>query len=119
MTGSEIRTSSILNGYVLDQRGQNGKPRPLLVVQVDGSSVIVVCITSQFDPNALTPDEIKLPHGVGCKTGLTKPSVAVCKWIDRVPLTNCEKIGFLPTKLMVAVANRLKQLSVESKVVRK
>lgn len=115
MTNSDIRQSSILEAFVLDRRNENGKLRPVLVITVDGSTAIVVCISTSFDPDALTADEIELPYGNGCKTGLTKPSVAVCKWIDRVQLSDCKKIGSLPAKLMVAVADRLRQLSVEAK----
>lgn len=110
---SSIKVGSIIEAFVLDRRGENGKVRPSLVIQVDLDDVFVVCITSTFSPNDLAADEIKLPYGNSCNTGLTKPSVVVCSWFERIQKPLCNKIGFAPSKLMVPIASRVSAILAE------
>lgn len=113
MKDSSIRVGSIVEAFVLDRRGENGKVRPSLVIQVDRDDVFVVCITSTFSPNALGADEIRLPYGELCNTGLSKPSVVVCSWFERIETSLCNKIGFVPSKLMVPIASRISAILAE------
>jgi hypothetical protein len=93
-----VQQGSIIRALVTDTRGQNPKPRPLVVVsktaEIHQSGIFfAVAITGEFSEPPLL-NEIPLPWDArgNCRTGLTKACVANCGWMREIPLTDVIEI---------------------------
>jgi mRNA-degrading endonuclease toxin of MazEF toxin-antitoxin module len=107
--------SSVLFGSVvwvndmLDPQGRNPKRRRAAVItptdQIGpGGEIWVVGITSQIGREPTL--EVRLRYGPPgrCATGLTKPSAALCSWLQKVPTDSAEEIeGRLSADEMKAI----------------
>lgn len=79
---------------VVDEGGKNPKKRGMILLTADAqilSSEFLhfVCITGEFT-KPIPPDVVKLSYSNGSRhprTGLSKESVAVCRWIQKMPRT--------------------------------
>ena len=86
---------------MLDPRGQNPKTRPAMILTpsseiAQSDSLVVAAISSSHIPAKLPEDLVELPFADGgrCKTGLTRRSVIVCKWLEEIPKTRIlKKLG--------------------------
>src|SRR5207244_4208879 len=69
-----------------DPQGRNPKPgRPFVVISrneeiAQEDRVLAVGITGELDQSP-ADHCVELPHGPRCKTGLSKPSAALCTWL--------------------------------------
>ena len=81
----EIRSSTVVTAYVVDQFGKNPKHRHNLVVKLGNDTVFALGITSSIDFDNPTQYQIELPFKPdgSCKTGLTKRSVVCCNMDQR------------------------------------
>jgi mRNA-degrading endonuclease toxin of MazEF toxin-antitoxin module len=113
-----FRRGEIVLAEVTDPQGQNRKPRPLIILTPteeirEGERFVGVAVSSTF-PRLIPDDSVELPyHPAGqARTGLRKPSVAVCSW--RVPLTHADvirSIGWVPDKQMLVILEKVKRLT--------
>ncbi len=105
----DIRRSSIVNAYVVDQFGGNPKRRFNLVVEVDDGSAFALAISSSVEFNELTEFQLELPYKSdgSCSTGLTERCVVCCDWLNEIPLNECRKTGYVPGKLMPPIIDAL------------
>lgn len=110
-----LQQGSIVWATIADEHGRNHKSRRTILVtptqEFDASDeVVVVAITSTFD-KPLPENRIELPwarHGHPV-TGLTKPSVAVCDWLVRLPKAQIATTGHrCPAPLLRAVLERVR-----------
>ena len=105
--------SQIVWVTILDPFGRNLKTRPAVIhsITADGMAT-VVAVTSQT--SAAPPDvSVAIPwHRNGHpRTKLKKPSVAVCTWIDRVPLAVIQptagRVPIVSMKRITEILNHL------------
>ena len=100
-----------------DPQGGNPKlNRPFVVVSTaehiaTGAPVKLVGITGEITGD---PDEIRIPHGWNCKTGLSKPSVAFCRWTIVVAQDRLRPGGFVMPKELRDIALKLRDLAKQS-----
>ena len=109
----------IVLAEVTDRQGHNRKPRPLVIVTPaeeiqEGGRFVGVAVSTTFS-HPVPDDCVELPyHPAGqSKTGLRRPSVAVCSW--REALTHADvirDIGRVPDQQMYAILEKVKQLGV-------
>ena len=92
-----------------DPQGTNTKYRPAMVLGVKGDEILIVAITSKFNPAQLSPTQIGgLPWNPGlpkARSGLSCDSVVDCQWFAVVPKSECNEVGYLPPKLVAAITN--------------
>lgn len=105
----EIRKTTIVNAYVVDQCGRNPKDRFNLVIEIDCETALTLAISSSVNFESLSEFQIELPHSPDrtCKTGLTKRSAVCCDWVNQIPLKDCKHCGFVPGKLMPPIIDAL------------
>src|SRR5216684_9133514 len=98
MTGSPavpiLGRGCIVLAEVTDPRGQNRKPRPLVIVTATeeirtGEPFVGIAVSTTF-PHPVPDDCVALPYHSGgrSRTGLRKKSVAVCSWREALIDTN-------------------------------
>jgi hypothetical protein len=101
-----------------DPNGHNLKRQPAVILDVlpSGDFFLLVASTTNFNPNDLQYDEIKLPFGNALspsRTGLVERSVAKCTWHV---VASREAIlvvrGAVPTILHNAILNRVNKIFV-------
>lgn len=91
---------SIIQGRIVypidpipDPQGKNPKPnRPFVVISTpdeikSGASLTVIGISSTVRNDS---DEVELPYGPICRTGLHRRSVAICSWKKSVEQSRVE-----------------------------
>lgn len=115
-SAKDIGPSSVVQAFIYDVQDRNGKTRPCLVIKSEELKVLVLAITTTFDPDNLQPDEIKLPYSENCGTGLDKPNVVKCKWFDVIELRRCILVGRIPAKLMGPIIETFRRVNSESEV---
>lgn len=119
MAKESLKFADIVLVHISDENGENLKSRPCMVAEVyNDGSVLVIAITSTFDPNKLKPTQIdgipwksNLPRAA---TGLSKPSVIDCSWYCTADSNHCKKIGMMPA-LLAARAKMLLQQELEKR----
>jgi hypothetical protein len=94
--------------------GREPENRRVFVVSVsckpDDEHIIAAGITTK-QRDHIEPNCIELPHRPDgtCETGLTRPSLLVCDWTHKVPLSEiCEIVGRCPRNLRDDIFRRLK-----------
>ena len=107
MSHLQLKQGDVAFVTVLDPQMSNAKERPCVVEE---TTCVVVSITSTFDDNSLTQTQLRVPHATGkmskCTTGLNRDSVADVRWTNRVSLSECRRVGFIPPKLYAAIKQR-------------
>lgn len=92
-----------------DPQGCNPKDRPCVVIKRvgDGTLLLLVAATGEFDPDSPADDEVRLPSGNPQQPsvlGFTKPTVAKCTWLAVVAEDDCTRVGGpMATALLNAV----------------
>lgn len=109
--GSIIRVEG-----VLDERGQNPKPRRMVLITptaeiASATRLAFVCITSRIEM-PLSEDCVLLPFRTGQphpRTGLTLKSVAVCRWLHVMLVSDPlpEPIGHCPKDSLDRILERV------------
>lgn len=107
------RGDIVLVADVVDPNGVNPKDRPVLLIEdADaGMPLYGVAITSVV-PQPLPLTHFVLPwHRQGqCRTGLTKPSVAVITWIVELePQHIHHRFGVTPPRVLDAIMDAVEQ----------
>ena len=106
-----MRVGDVVVAPVFDRQEGNPKRRPNLVLKVfpERDEVLVVSITSTFDPDKLLPFQIdEIPWRLGTPqacTGLVRPSVIDCGWSTTVPTSQCQTIGYMPKLIVLKAQN--------------
>jgi hypothetical protein len=103
----QLSQGQIVEVEITDPRGQNKKPRPVVILTATrelslADEFVVAAISSSF-VEPLPPDSILLPWSPDgrAKSGLTKPSVAKCRWLRRVTRKDIISLrGCLPAMVM-------------------
>ena len=100
---------SIVCARVCDPAGGNEKERPLVVITKDSDistdPLVAVAVTSTFR-RPLQAGQIEIPHHPDGKTrtGLKKPSIAICDWCVAIPKSRITKIiGVVPPRIMLEI----------------
>ena len=102
-----LSQGQVVEVVIADPRGQNKKPRPAVVLSAtdelsSADEFVVVAISTKLtDP--LPPDWILLPWSSDgrTKSGLTRPSVAKCRWLRKVTRKEIVYVrGWLPNTVM-------------------
>jgi mRNA-degrading endonuclease toxin of MazEF toxin-antitoxin module len=103
---------------VLDPQGRNPKCRPAVIVtpteeiRPDGD-VVLVGITGSLD--AAPPEtQVALPwqRQGQTRTRLNKPSVAVCTWVFKRPVSSIQAYsGIVPDREMLQILGKLNALA--------
>jgi mRNA-degrading endonuclease toxin of MazEF toxin-antitoxin module len=108
----------IVLAWVLDPKGRNLKCRPLVIVSDPkdinpGGSFLAVAITGTF-PKPLTGEYVELPWHRDkkvSKTGLTKPCVAKCDWVEAITEADiAEYRGRVPSTTMQLILEKVEAL---------
>jgi mRNA-degrading endonuclease toxin of MazEF toxin-antitoxin module len=108
----------IVRVEVLDPQGRNPKSRPAVIVtpteeiRPDGE-VVLVAITGTL--NAAPPEmQVALPwqRQGRTKTRLNKPSVAVCTWVFKRPVSSIQSYsGIVPDRQMLEILDKINALA--------
>lgn len=106
------RGTILLVEQVLDPNGTNPKTRPILLVAdfYEGDDLIDgVAVSSTFDePLPVTQVELPFSRSRTCRTGLDRPSVAVCDWpVTATPDDIVKRIGAVPAKELLDILQRV------------
>ena len=96
---------------MLDQHGENEKPRFNLVIRLEAGFCYALGISTSVNFNDLSEYQIELPYNSdgGCKTGLKERSAVCCDWINKIDLAECKHCGFVPGKLMPPIIDRVNE----------
>jgi len=96
---------------MLDPNGKNPKDRPAVVVGIDGEQLIVVAISSRMDVfNPSTHVKLSWEHGGHPRTGLNRPSAAVCFWHETIDDTRILDVHKSISEIVVcAIVERMTQ----------
>lgn len=120
-----VRRGQIVMAAIPDPQGRNVKRRPCVVVSEDasldaGGPVRLIGVTSWLE-GLSGSDRIDLPYsntGRHPRTGLDRPSAAVCCWAAVVaPDQVGAPIGHVPPVAMKAILDRLMELAREATAV--
>jgi mRNA-degrading endonuclease toxin of MazEF toxin-antitoxin module len=112
------RGTVIYASQILDPQGRNPKDRPVVLINDFAHGDVAafgVAISGEYD-HPLPPSCIPIPFGrhTRCKTGLKKPSVAVCTWIVAIPLEDLQnRIGIVPPVELLQILTQV-QLVLQS-----
>ena len=111
----DLRQGHVCTAEIKAERGPT-KMRPVVVVSMDDEIsrddfVRVVAVSTSFN-EPLSADQVELPwERTGrCVTGLTRRSVAVCTWLDKLPRSSIRELkGFVPAPILLRILQRLKE----------
>lgn len=106
---------------LLDPRGRNPKNRPVVVltkndeIETEDTLVCVVASNSSYYENPRPDDYIEIPSHpqVVMKEKLTKPTVAVCRWIteiEKTRLLESQKAGIVRKAVLETILNKVREL---------
>ncbi len=107
---------SVVRMMLLDPQGRNPKPRPAVVITTDAelqegcADVWLVAITGEGGHEPQFEIPLAYDPAGKCRTGLRKPSVAVCCWLAKVPIDAIERrVGHLDAATMAAISMRVER----------
>ncbi len=111
-----LQRGQIVVAWVSDPQNRNPKRRPLVIVTATedikpDEPFLAVAITGTFS-QPLPGDHVALPwhpkkHP---KTGLTKPSAAVCSWLESITAADVEAHkGRVPDKELLLILTKVKE----------
>ncbi len=119
----KLEFGAIVRVRVTDPRGENEKPRPMVVLTSNadilaGSALFLVAITGRENlPGTLSADYIALPWQAQgrTQTGLDKACAACCTWtVAGIPQAAVVKIlGRAPGQRLERIVNRINELKNE------
>ncbi len=91
------------------------RPAVVLVVDVEMATCTVVGISTKLgigDQNffvELPFSQNRSSSSGNTKSGLHEKCVAKCYWYDKVPVSNCKKIGFVSTRKLIEILDLVLQ----------
>jgi mRNA-degrading endonuclease toxin of MazEF toxin-antitoxin module len=101
---------------VRDPQGRNPKCRPAVVISRDdeiaaGGDVWVVGVTGQSGREPSLEVELQYDPQGKCRTGLRKPSVALCGWLTKVAASDVVRcVGHIPPVAMALIALKVEEV---------
>lgn len=108
-----VRQRSIVEVLVTAERGKT-KYRPVLVITSDaeilaGEQIVGVAVSSSAYKNQ--PFTVELPWAINgkCKSGLNRPSVAVCNWILDFKSTDVKHHGYVTEDVFIKVLKAVEE----------
>jgi mRNA-degrading endonuclease toxin of MazEF toxin-antitoxin module len=115
---STLARGRIILAEVVDPQSRNKKVRPLVIVTAtdeisEATPFVAIGVSTTF-PHPVPTDCVPLPYHAGgeAKTGLRKPSVAVCSWQQKLTHADViQDIGRVPDQQMLSILEKMKRLA--------